>query len=171
MTPSRDAMQGGTTPPEAGGEELRLIVFRLEGEAFGLPLDVIQEVARGSDLRAASGGDPSVESELVLRGEAVPLVDLRAALGMEPTSDPGRGRIVVAVLPGGDRVGLLVDAVDGVRSLPRRALAPVPRFFRNASVCVRGVLRAGEELIVLLDPVGLRAGEPLEPRPRAEGAE
>lgn len=170
MTSNGDAMQAGTTPPRAAGEELRLIVFRLEGEAFGLPLDAIQEVARGSDLRAISGEDPSLRGEVVLRGSAVPLLDLRRALGMEPLSEPERGRILVAVLPGAERVGLLVDAVDGVRSLPRSALAPVPRFFRHASVCVRGVLREGKELIVVLDPAGLREGGPLGPHPEAEGA-
>jgi purine-binding chemotaxis protein CheW len=152
-----DARQGAMTPGAVGGE-LRLIVFRLEDEAFGLPLEVVEEVARGSGLGAQPEADPPIRGEVVVRGVAVPVLDLRQGLGMEPMPGPERGRILVASLPGSGRVGLLVDSVDGVRSVPRAALVPVPRFFRHASACVRGVARDGGELIVVLDPAGLRPG-------------
>jgi two-component system chemotaxis sensor kinase CheA len=78
------------------------------GETYVIPLDAVMECvdldARGRDSAAASG-------LITLRGEAVPYVRLRGALGF-PGEAPGREAVVIVDHALG-RVGLAVDELQG----------------------------------------------------------
>lgn len=83
------------------------ITFRLAARELACRLDEVREVVRLAGLEALPGMTPPVSGVLELRGNPLPVVDLR--LGAEPT----RGDVLV-LEAGADTVGVVVDQVTAV---------------------------------------------------------
>ena len=100
-----------------------LLAFRAGGERFAIPLERVREAARPRRITPLPGAPPSWAGVALVRGEALGVVDVAAAVGL-PAS-PTRTAPLVVVLYGCDHA-LLVDAVDGVEPYPAGRVAPPP---------------------------------------------
>jgi purine-binding chemotaxis protein CheW len=94
-----------------------------------------------------------------MRGATLPLVSLRVLLGLPPSGfDRNRAR-VVAVEPGGGRLGLVVDEVTAILRVPPDAIDPVPavltRFRGEARIEAICRLDQGRRLVAILSIAGL----------------
>ena len=58
-----------------------------------------------------------------MRGQMIPILDIRARLGMEPKEDDS---LVVVINLGDVQLGILVDAVDQMLDIPKVNLLPMP---------------------------------------------
>jgi len=58
--------------------------FRLEGEEFGVPIRDVREIIRMQEVTRVPRAPDSVEGVINLRGQIVPIIDLRRRLGMSP---------------------------------------------------------------------------------------
>lgn len=147
---------------------LQLVVFAVRGEEYALPIDSVREVIRYSPPRSVASGDPSLSGVINLRGSIVPVYDLRPLLGLGPATGSG-GKIVIAAL-GESVAGIVVDEVAEVLTVETAGLEELPAVANEA---VRGVVRHGERLIVILDPariVETAEGEPPDEPPASEPA-
>jgi purine-binding chemotaxis protein CheW len=125
-------------PREGGGEEVfsgqeilseedrrTLVVFTLEGQEYGVPIEGIREIGRVGEVTRIPGAPAFVEGISNLRGEVLPVIDLRRKFGMGTGERDFRTRILVAE-EGGRTSGFVVDSVIGVErtlaSLVRPAL-------------------------------------------------
>jgi purine-binding chemotaxis protein CheW len=105
-----------------------------------------------------------------LRGDVLPVIDVRKRLGVAPDSTPFltpsgkhkiRSRLVVCRI-GTRKVGFIVDAVTGVVRLPRSALRPAPLATRpGRAPHILGVCGEPPALRLLLDVKALLSEEPL----------
>ena len=98
-----------------------VLAIRAGGERFAVPLERVREAARPRRITPLPGAPASWRGVALVRGEALGVVDVAAAVG-RPPSEPGESPLVV-VLRGCDHA-LLVDAVDGVEPLPEGGPAP-----------------------------------------------
>lgn len=121
-----------------------LLAFRAGGERFAVPLDRVREAARPRRITRLPGAPPWWSGVALVRGEALGIVDVAAAVGLPPS--PARRAPLVVVLYGCDHA-LLVDAVDGVEQLPEGRLAPPP----PGRGAVRGVVAEEGGFLSLLD--------------------
>ena len=148
----RRAAAAPPAPPAAAApvrdDSLALLGLTLAGQHYALPLDRVLEVAR---MPAAVTGLPAADSAMAgvmpFRGGLLPLVSLRALLGLDAAA-PGQpeARIVVARIGGNrHRVGLVVDALQAILRVPGEAVDPVP------AVLTRGAGEARIEAIARLD--------------------
>jgi purine-binding chemotaxis protein CheW len=80
----------------------------------------------------------------------VPIVDLRAKLGMPDSSQAGA---VVIILNLAERVmGVVVDAVSDVVALAREDVRPAPEFGSVVDATfIRGLAPIGERMLILVD--------------------
>jgi hypothetical protein len=109
----RRGYPGRTGPPgtfpavEARGRGDDLVVVRVGGHAYGIPLAAVVEVTRMVAL---------ADGLLDLRGAHVPVVDVAPRLGLAPQAPVLDRRIVVTADPADPArpVGLVVDEVTGV---------------------------------------------------------
>ncbi|HEV3465113.1 MAG TPA: chemotaxis protein CheW, partial [Actinomycetota bacterium] len=99
-----------------------MILLRVEEREYALPLGCVVEVVRMAALTPAPGAPGHVLGLLDLRGRVVPVMDLRARLGLPPAT-PGLSTPICVVEAGGRAFGLVADAVTNVHPL----LAPVER--------------------------------------------
>ncbi len=99
--------------------------FHLAGELFAVPVEHVQEVMMPQPLTPVPLAPAHVVGLINLRGHIVPAVDLRARMRVRP--DPGNtpGGVVV-IRSGGELVGLLVDAIGDVLTLPAATWRSTP---------------------------------------------
>ena len=158
------ARLGGTLSPDiasepaaAAGEARRLLVFRLGDEEFGLPVEVVDEVAPAPAQVTRVPKTPKfLEGVINLRGEVLPVVDQRRRFDMPPSPDPGARRLVV-VRTERHRAGLIVDSVSEVLQTTAESIEPAPDLTGEGARLVEGVINLEQagRLILLLDPAEL----------------
>ena len=112
-----------------------LLAFRAGGERFAVPLDRVREAARPRRITPLPGAPVWWSGVALVRGEALGIVDVAAAVGLPPS--PPRPLPLVVVLHGCDHA-LLVDTIDGVEPFPAGHVAPPPPGSRSASRSCRG---------------------------------
>ncbi len=125
------------------GEGL-LLAFRAGGERFAVPLERVREAARPRRITPLPGAPASWAGVALVRGEALGVVDVAAAVGLPPST--ARTAPLVVVLFGCDHA-LLVDAVDGVEQFPADRVAPPP----PGRGAVSGVVAEEAGFLSLLD--------------------
>jgi purine-binding chemotaxis protein CheW len=91
----------------------------LGDELYGLEIINIRGISRLQPLTFVPGAPPTIVGVTSLRGQMLPVVDLRALLGLEGTDrladDPARSRARIVVVAQGEiQAGLLVDGVTEV---------------------------------------------------------
>jgi purine-binding chemotaxis protein CheW len=135
--------------------ELQIVVFELGAERYGVDIATVYEIIRHQPITAVPRAPAFVEGIINLRGRIVPVVDLRARLGLA-TSDMTKATRIVVAETAGTRVGLIVDGVSEVLIVPSDAIEPTPEVAVGAEAAyLRGIAKLGERLIILLALDGL----------------
>jgi chemotaxis signal transduction protein len=134
----------------------QIVVVRAGGHAYGLGVAAVVEVTRMVALAPVPGAEPWLAGMADVRGVPVPVVDLAARLGRAPLTPVLDRRIVITGDPGGadspgGLVGLLVDEVTGVAPGGETVAAT------GGTPLVRGAVRVGDEMVMVLDETALRA--------------
>ncbi|RYH12502.1 MAG: chemotaxis protein CheW [Alphaproteobacteria bacterium] len=124
-------------------------------ELFAAPVTKVQEIL---DMRTISRLPRAPENFLGIidvRGQGVPVLDLRLTLGMAPAADTETTRIVVLSvnsMSGPVTLGLRADRVFEVTVLDSEELDPPPTFnARWQDHCIEGIGRRNGQFVTVLD--------------------
>lgn len=129
---------------------LPLVVFHLGGEAYGLRLEQVREVIRVGLITPVPRAPSFVDGVINLRGEVMPVVDLRTRFGLDRVEPTSLSRILITTI-GGVNTGLVVDAVDEVRSVGLDTLGAPPRVTTvGANRYIEKVARTQTGMVFLL---------------------
>ena len=133
-------------------ESVSLCSIISAGQIFGIETVKIREVLDRRQVRRVPLAPPYIGGLVAYRGEVLSTVSLRALLGHAESS----GELSVLVLEDterGERFGLTVDTVDGVRTVNRCMLEENPSTLDSrADAIYAGAYKTPEGLIVHLDP-------------------
>ena len=146
------------------GSGRQLVVFRLHGELYGLPLGAVREIIRYTAPSATAAATGLIQGMINLRGQVLAVADLSGRLGRPPVEITRTTRILVLELAGGS-LGLIVDNVEGVRDVPAEQVGPLPVAGGEDSVGEE-IAAVDDRLILLLDPERALAGVLGRPAPR-----
>jgi purine-binding chemotaxis protein CheW len=104
-----------------------LLTFTLGEESYGIDILMVQEI-RGYETVTRIANTPDfIKGVINLRGHIVPIVDLRIKLGLgEAKYDAGTVVIILNVLK--RVVGVVVDSVSDVITIPASSVKPAPEF-------------------------------------------
>src|SRR5690554_1000317 len=133
-------------------ELLQLVLFRLGDEEFGVNILQAREIEKlDQGLTRVPKAPHFVEGVINLRGEIIPIVDLRKRFGLT-LPDLGLDSRVIIVEIGDEAVGMLVDAVVEVLRVPVSAIESTPSITKGVnSYYLAGVAKIEERLIILLN--------------------
>jgi purine-binding chemotaxis protein CheW len=136
-----------TTGGEASEPVVELCAFRVGDEEYVIDLRRIREIVRPQPVMPVPRAPECLAGVMDLRGEVLPVVDVRRRLGLSPRAG-GRPKVLV-VNVAGRVLGLVVDAVVEVVRLRRSAIGPPPPLLAAGGprlfigVCGAGQARAG----------------------------
>ncbi len=130
---------------------LELVVFRLGPESYGLRLHEVREIIMVGQITPVPRAPQFVDGVLNLRGEVMPVVDLRTRFGLERVEATTISRILITSI-GGVFTGLVVDAVDEVRPVDLHRFGPPPAVTAvGANRYIEKVARLDNGMIFLLE--------------------
>ena len=136
---------------QAAVPQVQLVTFRVGGEEFGLDVFSVHEILNYQQPTPMPRAPEFVEGVLDVRGTLVPIVDLRRRFETPQVVYDDDTRIVLVDF-NDERLGLVVDSVTEVLRAPETAVSPPPAYIRGlAAEFVRGIVRVGERLVVLMD--------------------
>jgi purine-binding chemotaxis protein CheW len=101
-----------------------ILIFRLAGERFAVPLARVSEILSNPSCTPVPGSPPEVAGVIQVRGEIRPVFELARLLGL-----PGKEeeRASVLLLRGGAReFGARVASVEDIRLIPAADRQPAP---------------------------------------------
>ncbi len=140
-----------STEEKKGLKQQQLVSFRLGVEEYGVSIMKVQEIIRMQEITRVPQMPDFIEGIINLRGNVIPIIDLRKRFGLafgEKTID---SRIVVVTVR--DRVvGVIVDGVSEVLRLSDEHIEPPPPAVSTAGRdYIKGVGKLDKRLLILLE--------------------
>lgn len=148
-------VSGGARVPEEIPEEF--LAFALSGETYAVPIAAVREILKVPVLTEVPRSEPQLVGLMNVRGEMLPVFDVKTRLGLAdkppavrgPHDLPRGARVVIVKDALGD-AGVLVDAVEGVARLALSRLEQAPNLGVERD-CIAGLGKKGDALYILLD--------------------
>ena len=137
--------------PEIGAEVAQYVTFAVGDRSFGVDIMSVAEIRQWTLATPLPHQPEWNRGVMNLRGAIVPVHDLRARLGGELT-DPTPSHVVVIASIRGQSVGILVDAVSDILTVPAGQIRPLPPNVAEADdTTISGLVSEGDGMVALLD--------------------
>ena len=125
--------------------------FLVGGHCFAVPSSQVAEVLHAGSITPVPLAADAIAGLIHLRGQIVPVIDMRLRLGLGEALVSGGGLLVVRL--GDDHYALRVDEVLDVERIPSDQIEPPSGNLIDLTTDPRTGVFAGEERLVhLLDP-------------------
>ncbi|MCI9566807.1 MAG: chemotaxis protein CheW [Lawsonibacter sp.] len=111
----------------------KYLIFSSDGLMYGIKADLVKDIITDYAITYLPQVPSYVRGVINLRGQIIPMVDIRLRLGKMPQEN--FCGIVVDV--DGNMVGILVDMVEKMVDVPQRSILPVPT--KNGQAMVSGM--------------------------------
>ena len=136
---------------QTASRDLPLVVFRLGQESYSLRLMEVREIIMVTNITPVPRAPSFVEGVINLRGEVMPVIDLRERFGLPRQPATSLSRIVITPI-GGVSTGLVVDSVEEVKSVDLRRLEEPPKVTSvGANAFIEKVARTDDAVVFLLN--------------------
>lgn len=137
----------------AGAQDdiLQFATFYLNGELLGLNILQVQEIQQPQPVTPVPLSQPHILGLISLRGQVVPLLDLRTRLGMD-TSEPIGEPYHVVVNTAHGNASFEVDKIGDVIDVPRNEPVPPAESVKVIDAkFLEGVYKLEDEILVVLN--------------------
>jgi purine-binding chemotaxis protein CheW len=129
----------------------KFVGFTLDRVRYGIPVDTVVQIIRDEHVIPVPTGPLFVAGVLNLRGEVIPIVDLRHRFGLAAAKEIKKRRIIVVRIDERN-YGLLVDSVREILDIEdERVSTEATSLFGIKLEFVLGYAKVEDELLVLLD--------------------
>lgn len=129
----------------------QLISFMVGKEEYGLEILTVKEVIRIREITRIPKAPVFVKGIINLRGDVIPIIDLREKFGLEIQEYTTMTRVIIVEVDG-KSIGMVVDSVSQVIRIEKDQVEPPPPLIGGISAeYLRGVGKIGEKLIIMLN--------------------
>lgn len=136
-------------------ETTQYLTFKLAEEVFALDIAKVREVLDFTAITKVPRTPEFMRGVINLRGNVVPVVDMRLKFGMTMTEKTVNTCIIIVEIDlDGDKtvLGALADSVQEVIDLGPDKIEPAPRIgARLRTEFIRGMGKRDEQFIIILD--------------------
>lgn len=151
------------------------VTLGVADDLFAVPVERVQEILEPQPIARMPNAPADFLGVIDVRGQSVPVIDLRTKLAMPNVRDTPNTRIVVLDVPISGttgKLGLKADRVFEVTSLDDGTLEPAPQIgARWKADCVAGVGRRNGVFVTIFDLDRLFAIEEIAVESRGQQAE
>ncbi|APO45210.1 chemotaxis protein CheW [Paenibacillus sp. FSL H7-0942] len=131
-------------------EELKVIVFKLGSEEYGIEVDKVQTIERMMPITRVPKTLSFVKGVINLRGVVIPVIDLRGRFSLPETEYTDQTRIVIV---GVDdmQVGFIVDSANDVIDIKSSAIDSPPEVVGGVKArYLRGVAKLEDSRLLIM---------------------
>ncbi|SDW54796.1 chemotaxis protein CheW [Paenibacillus sp. CF384] len=136
---------------QAAGRKVKLVTFDLENEHYALDINRAKEIIKVPSILRMANAPSEVLGLMNLRGELLPVIDIKTCLGMYPTEPDEHSRIIILNEDGRD-IGILVDRVKEVLHVRHNQIESAPKDFAMISEqYIGGICKTDDQLVIILE--------------------
>jgi purine-binding chemotaxis protein CheW len=144
-------MTFSTTQKVRSATTLELIAFRVHDQEFCVRTTTTREIRGWGPATPIPHSPAEVLGVMNLRGTVIPIIDLSRKLGMRSSEPNERSAIVVAEVHG-IAMGLVVDRVSDILTIPIEMLQPIPEVHAaGITSCLDGIIAMPTGMICFLN--------------------
>jgi purine-binding chemotaxis protein CheW len=131
-------------------EELKVIVFTLAHEEYGIEVDKVRTIERMGPITRVPKTPNFVKGVINLRGIVIPVIDLRGRFGLPETELTDNSRIII-VAANELEVGFIVDSANDVMDVMSDTIENPPEVLGGIKATyLSGVAKIGDNRLLIL---------------------
>ncbi|KXF80147.1 chemotaxis protein CheW [Enterovibrio coralii] len=131
-------------------EVKEFLSFLIDDEEYGVNILDVKEVRGWSDVRKLPNSESYLLGVLELRGEYIPIVDLRQRFNMEAATLSKTTVVVIVRNTSGQSLGIIVDAVAEVYQLSTSQIKSAPGYVKIDERFIEGIASVDSKHVVLI---------------------
>jgi purine-binding chemotaxis protein CheW len=132
-------------------EIVQIVTFRVNNNYYGININAVQTIIKPESACPVPFTPDYVIGLINLRGQIVPVIDLRKRLNFPTIAETKDTRIVIITI-GNEWAGVLVDAVTGVTNLTESEIEPPAAIVGDTDLqLLSGIGKSDSKLILILD--------------------
>ncbi|MBO7746634.1 chemotaxis protein CheW [Paenibacillus sp. MWE-103] len=132
------------------GEEVKVIVFGLANEEYGIEVEKVRTIERMLPITRVPKTFAFVKGVINLRGVVIPVIDLRGRFGLEETEPTESSRIIIVAVNELE-VGFIVDAANDVIDIDADTIDTPPEVVGGVKAkYLRGVAKVGDDRLLIM---------------------
>lgn len=148
------------------GTSLQLIIFRLGGEEYALPIDQVKEIVLTPGMAKIPQTPEYIKGVSNIRGTIIAMMDLEEKFDLiiEKKAELTDYKYTLVIESESHRVGILVRQVPSTLSVLEAKIdrsADVMQFSSLDQECIEGIVKSDNRLIILVDILGMIESEQL----------
>ncbi len=129
----------------------KYLTFRLADEEYGLEILKVREIMGMMEITAVPRTPEFVRGVINLRGNVIPVIDLRLKFGMEAVEQTEETCIIVVDVEGME-MGIVVDRVSEVLDIVAEEIQDAPSFGVSVDTdFILGIGKANDQVTILLN--------------------
>jgi purine-binding chemotaxis protein CheW len=136
----------------------QLLTFFVAGDEYGVDILRVQEIRGWTQPMPIPNTPPYIKGVINIRGDIVPIADLRERLHLPPLAEGPTTAVVVLRVVQGSRqrvMGIVVDAMSDVTNVAHEHIKAPPQFQMGEgagnTALAKGIATLSEKMITILD--------------------
>jgi purine-binding chemotaxis protein CheW len=128
---------------------MKFTVFKIGKEDFGIEIGRVVEILNTQKVYSLPELPDFLSGVITVRGEVIPLLDLRKRLGILPSETK---ELIILIRYDSEKIGLLVDEIKEIISLNPEDIIVPPAIFRGLKErYLSGLGKKDDRIIILLN--------------------
>lgn len=133
-------------------DAVQYIKVEMSNEVFGIDIGLVDNIVRMQRITRVPNVAEYIKGVINLRGEIVPIVDLRMKMGLEEAEETRATRIIIVKMEQYGKIGYIVDGVKEVVTLGEDQIEKMKYDSKDDTIhYVTAVGKVEDSLISLLD--------------------
>ena len=129
----------------------QFVVFKLDKEEYGVDIQTVTTIERIINVARVPKAPPYITGVINLRGEIIPVMDLRKRFNMSEMEITDDTRVIILKLDD-NPLGITVDSVSEVIELKESEIENVTNFSNDLTLdYILGVGKSASRLVTLLN--------------------
>lgn len=141
---------------EKAGKRIQLIVFKLAGEEYALPIDNVKEVVLTPGIAKVPQTPSYIKGVANIRGNLIAIVDLEEKFGLKAKDNAAEksGNYTLVIESQELKIGVLVKDVPNTLSINTNNIDSSSGIMQYSSLdeeAIKGIVKVDNRMVILID--------------------
>lgn len=137
------------------------VVFRLDNEKYGMNISYVSGIEYEQTIVRVPNSSKNIKGIINLRGEVIPVLDLRAKFNMPNQTAPEDTELIIVNLPN-NKIAIEVDGVEQIHYIDENDIVDMPEIAKSGAAYFDRVAKVDGKLIIIINPLELLSEEELQ---------